>query len=312
MKNEDVYEMITEQIIEALKQDVIPWEKPWKADEPRSIATGDTYSGTNRLVLEARRMMEGYSSPFWGTFNQITEHDGRVNKEETSTRIVFCKVLERFECSSCGKTVKDPEEHFDTEHDSGPREDDLEEVEIPLLRYYNVFNLDQTTLTEEDVQYAPEDPEGANSKESCEGIVAGYADRPEINHGRGKAYYDPGDDVIGLPERNKFKGTDEYYFTLFHELTHSTGHEARLDREAVSRNTFFRDYEYGREELVAELGASFLGKEANLETRKKIENRAAYVQSWIQALEEDEQALVRASSDAQTAVDFILNGATDE
>lgn len=312
MKNEDVYEMITEQIIEALEQDVIPWEKPWRADEPRSIATGDAYSGTNHLVLETRRMIEGYSSPFWGTFNQIDGHGGHVNKEETSTRIVFCKVLERYECQICGETIKDVEAHFENDHEIEPRPDDVEEVKIPLLRYYNVFNLDQTTLSEEDIPFATGDPDGAENKESCEEIVDGYTDRPEIVHGKKKAFYNPGDDVIGLPDRSAFKGTDEYYFTLFHELTHSTGHEDRLNRDAVTRNTFFRDYEYGREELVAELGASFLGQEANLQTQKKIDNRAAYVQSWIRALEEDEQAVIRASSGAQTAVDFILNGSTDE
>lgn len=312
MKNEEVYEMITEQIIQALEQDVIPWEKPWREDEPRSIATGNTYKGTNRLVLEARRMMEGYSSPFWGTFNQIDGHGGHVNKEETSTRIVFCKVLQRYECSICEETIKDVDDHFDNEHETEPRQDDVEEVKIPLLRYYNVFNLDQTTLTEEDVSYATENPDGAENQESCEAIVDGYKDRPQIVHGKGKAFYNPREDTIGLPDQSRFKDTDEYYFTLFHELTHSTGHEDRLNRDAVSRNTFFRDYEYGREELVAELGASFLGQEANLETRKKIENRAAYVQSWIRTLEEDKQAVIRASSDAQTAVDFILNGSTDE
>jgi antirestriction protein ArdC len=106
-----------------------------------------------------------------------------------------------------------------------------------------------------------------------------------------------------MPIRESFAEASGYYATLFHELAHSTGHPNRLDRAALS--PVFGSEDYAKEELVAELAAAFLCAHAGIEN--KIDNSAAYIQSWIKALQNDKSMIVYAAARAQKAAAFILN-----
>lgn len=61
-----------------------------------------------------------------------------------------------------------------------------------------------------------------------------------------------------LPEKTRFASVEEFYSTLFHELSHSTGHSSRLDRKLDTDPKPFGSSDYGKEELVAEMSAAFL------------------------------------------------------
>jgi antirestriction protein ArdC len=143
-------------------------------------------------------------------------------------------------------------------------------------------------------------------------IVAEMPKAPPIAEGSAIPFYRPGTDSVHMPERRFFTSEEAYYSTLFHELTHSTGHESRLARKSLLENkgidaTGEARKTYAEEELVAEMGASFLNAHAGF-MDAEIENSAAYLQGWIDALKSKDAKgwIIRAASQAQKAADFVL------
>jgi antirestriction protein ArdC len=175
------------------------------------------------------------------TYKQCVDKGGHVIKGSKSTPVIFWKWLE-------------PREADATDTDTG---------KIPMLRFYNVFNLEPTEgIT------APEATEAINTFtpiERAEQIITGMPLRPEIKHGGNRASYSPMLDYIKLPEPKSFSLPEEYYNTAFHELAHSTGHESRVGRKGVTETSYFGSHEYSKEELVAEMSASFLSAHAGIE-----------------------------------------------
>ena len=150
-------------------------------------------------------------------------------------------------------------------------------------------------------------PDGAEAIEEAQEIIYGYLERENVKllHQEGdRAFYRPSTDEIVLPIRKQFMSTAEYYSTVFHELTHSTGHSSRLNR--LTQAAFFGSEDYSKEELVAEIGAAALVNHVGLETSNSIRNSAAYIQNWLQVLRDDKRFIVSASGRAEKAVNLIL------
>jgi antirestriction protein ArdC len=167
-----------------------------------------------------------------------------------------------------------------------------------------VFNIEQVSgiVYESAVKRLSE----FEKNENCEAITAGYKDRPEITHLRQQASYSPSDDVVNMPIKESFESSQEYYATLFHELVHSTGHSKRLDREGVKDLNVFGSETYSKEELVAEMGASFLCARTGIENRT-FQNAVAYIKGWLSIIKKDSKFLVQSATQAQKAADYILN-----
>jgi antirestriction protein ArdC len=150
-------------------------------------------------------------------------------------------------------------------------------------------------------------PDGAEAIEGAQEIIYGYLARENVKllHQEGdKAFYRPSTDEVVLPIRKQFMSTAEYYSTVFHELTHSTGHASRLNR--LTQAAFFGSEDYSKEELVAEIGAAALVNHVGLETSNSIRNSAAYIQNWLKVLRDDKRFIVSASGRAEKAVNLIL------
>jgi antirestriction protein ArdC len=257
----------------------IPWRKPWKAQLPRNVITNKPYRGVNLLLLGS----QDYPSPYWLTFKQAQEKGGHVKKGEKGSMVTFWKIIEK-----------------DLEDKEG------KELQF-LLRYYTVFNLAQC----EGIK-APPIEKPINPIQKGEEIVAGYKDAPIIRfNNQDKACYAPMGDYVSLQPKETFESVEGYYASLFHELTHSTGHEKRLGRfnSKDCPRPLVSD-EYSKEELVAELGSAFLCAEAGIDN-SQLENSAAYIQSWLKPLRNDKRLIVTASSQAAKAARYIL-GQTDE
>lgn len=287
----DVYQLITDRIIERLEAGDVPWQKPWRGGEPpQNLVTRKAYRGINVFLLTAA----GFTSPYWLTYRQAESLGGHVKKGAKGYPVVFWKFLDYMGAG--------------TETTAGADQDGggagTRARGIPFLRYYTVFNLEQC----EGIR-APKAAAGADHRpftpiEACERIVAGMPNAPRIQHGEPQAYYRPGLDVVNMPARELFKGEEEYYSTLFHELTHSTGHESRLDRPTLTDACAFGSTNYSKEELVAEMGAAFLCGVAGIENRT-VDNSAAYLRSWLRRLRDDRKLLVQAAAQAQKAADYI-------
>jgi antirestriction protein ArdC len=268
-----VYEIITNQILAELEKGEVPWRKPWHSLPPANLISKKPYRGINVFLLG----FAGYGSQFWLTFNQAKQLGGNIRKGEHGTKIIFWKCKTR-----------------ETESADG----EIEERRSAFLRYYTVFNLEQTEGLSALLTLPPAFP-----IESAEEIVKGMPNPPAFEQDS-RAAYIPSRDTITMPSRTAFQSQPEYYSTLFHELVHSTGHAKRLGREGIDKHQAFGSEDYSKEELVAEMGSAMLCDAAGIE-QATIGNSAAYLQSWIKRLKADSRLVVSAARAAQEAADYI-------
>jgi antirestriction protein ArdC len=272
-----VYEVVTDRILSALDEGVVPWRRPWKCGgAPRNLVTGKPYRGLNVFLTT----MQGHYSPYWLTFKQVQERGGQVRKGEKGTPVIFWSCTERAVSDEKGE---------------------VELKDIPFMRYYTVFNLQQV----DGLQLTAEEARAFVPVASCEEIISAMPQAPAIEHGFDGACYVPSLDVVRMPPRSAFKSETGYYASLFHELTHSTGHASRLSRKAITEKNGYGSDEYSKEELVAELGAAFLCGHAGID-QEIIENSAAYITGWRERLSADKRLIISAAALAQKASDFIL------
>ncbi|EMI24074.1 ArdC family protein [Rhodopirellula europaea] len=283
----DIYQEVTDKIIGHLEQGTAPWRNPIRRGTgdgwPKNLDSGKRYRGINVFLLGLTSWERGYSSDFWMTFKQASAAGGQVRKGEKGSLVTFWKMY----------ATKDRETGLD--------------VEIPMLKHYTAFNLDQIEGIE-----APDAPEPLSDRnpfepiKAAERIVEGYISKPTIAHdGGGRAFYRPSTDTIHMPDQGRFDNPESYYSTLFHEITHSTGHSKRLDRGLDTKLAPFGSNDYSKEELVAEMGAAFLSASAGI-SPPTIEQSASYLQSWINVLRGDKRLVVTAAASAQKAADLVL------
>lgn len=277
----DVNQIITERVVQMLEAGRVPWRKPWQPGAAHRSILGHAYRGVNVFLLAMEAQAGGYSSPFWITFRQAKERGGSVRKGEQSTLVVFWKRLK----------VEDKDTH--------------EDKVIPLLRYYRVFNVEQTEGVNLPAAVANwEPPPQVPGLETADAILNRYLAEggPRlVESATEDAYYLPGLDRITTPAKGRFANLEEFYSTTFHEVGHSTGHPSRLNRFT---DTTFGSHGYGLEELAAEMTATMLCSEAGIESTA--ENSAAYLASWITTIKEDPKVLVKAAGQAQRASDLVL------
>jgi len=262
------YEAVCNQIIKKMEEGIIPWKKPWKCCRPCNAKTGRPYNGVNFFLLS----MTDFGDNRWITYKQLQELGGNIKKGEKSTQVVFWQILNK--------------------------DDNGKNKSIPLLKYFNVFNIEQTEGVEwEKVQ--------VDNNITADEIIEGYTDKPKIIHSADdRACYSPKQDVVRMPLKEAFDNTNYYYATLFHELAHSTGHKDRLARKGITDTAYFGDADYSEEELISELASAFLCNSAGIDNTT--EQNAAYLQSWMKAFKDNPNMIVHAASKAQKAADYIL------
>jgi antirestriction protein ArdC len=242
----DVYSKVTDRIISDLEQGIRPWMKPWNAEHAAGRITkplrhnGTPYRGMNILLLRGEAMTKGYAAPIWMTYKQAQELGGNVRKGEHGTLVVYANTLSKTEMNEQGEDV---------------------EREIPFMKGYTVFNVEQVDGLPAHYQAEPENPLPLSERiaHADQFITATGA---SIQHDGNSAFYAPSRDTIQLPPFEAFKDKESYYATGLHELTHWTKAKHRLDRDFSAKR--FGDSCYAREELVAELGAAFLCAELGI------------------------------------------------
>ncbi len=284
-----MYARVTERILLSLENGVVPWRRPWQLStdsagnrlwQPRNAITERVYRGVNILLLG----LTEYADPRWLTFQQAKAAGGTVRKGEKGTEIIFWKVLDQ--------------------------QDDKGRIsQMPLLRTFHVFNITQIDgLTLPSLTPAASEPTKQEPNTAAEMLIANFLDKPQVVHGGDRACYTPCFDLVSMPFPAQFENSEAFYGTLFHEFVHATGHASRLDRAGISGSAGEpRTVErYGREELIAEMGAAFLCAEAGIDAR--LPQSAAYLQNWMTAIKADPKAVIVAAGAAQKAADFILIG----
>jgi antirestriction protein ArdC len=292
-EKQDIYSRITNQIVSHLERGVRPWVRPWNAEHAAGRITrplrhnGKPYSGINVLSLWASAMAQNFAAPIWMTFRQAAELDAHIRKGEKGSLVVYADSITRKE----------------TDDKTG---DEIDR-EIPFLKGYTVFNVEQIDGLPE-TYYAKAVPSLDPVAHIAHAEKFFAALGATIRHGGNRAFYSIAADAIQMPAFESFRDADSYYATLAHEFTHWTGSKIRLDRDFGGHR--FGSEGYAIEELVAELGAAFLcaALELVLEPR---EDHASYIASWLKVLSADNRAVFTAAAHAQRAAEFINRIAMD-
>lgn len=286
----DIYAAVTDRIIAELEQGIIPWLKPWTGTAHGAIShtTGKPYSLLNQFLL-------GRDGEYI-TFAQAQKEGGKVKKGAKSKMVVFWKFLVKEKKDEHGHVMRDKDGNIIAER-------------IPMLRYYNVFHVDDCENIAP--KYADTGARTYDGEpiENAERVLMDYVNREQIKlvfETSDEAYYSPSRDMIHLPEREQFTSAAEFYGTAFHEATHSTGHKSRLNRLATGAAAAFGGEDYSKEELVAEIGSAAILNRLNIETAATFKNSAAYIQSWLRALKNDKRLIVSAAGKAEKAMNYIL------
>ncbi|MDR5769658.1 zincin-like metallopeptidase domain-containing protein [Caballeronia sp. LZ028] len=291
----DIYTRVTDKIIADLEQGVRPWVKPWNGANVGDRITlparhnNVPYQGINILLLWGEQRDKGFQSNRWMTFKQAQALGANVGKSEHGSLVVYASKLTKSETADNGDEI---------------------EREIPFMKGYTVFNVDQ--IENLPAEYlsdpAPVEREPLKLIEQAEVFFA--KTRAVIRHGGNKAYYAPSQDIVQLPIPDVFDTAESYAATKAHEITHWTSHKTRLDRQLGKR---FGDDAYAAEELIAEMGAAFVCAQLGL-TPEVRDDHAAYLDHWLKVLKADKKAVFTAASQAQKACDFLfsLQGADEQ
>ena len=290
--NTDAYQRITDYVINQLENGEIVWQKGWNSlGLPKNIATNHHYWGWNIFFLNFVTSYFKYKTPYFITYKQALDKGGTIRKGEKGFQVVWWA------------TIEDKRQLIN--------DDDSEKSRVfRVPKVHTVFNLHQT--------HGIEFPKIENQFRSitlkiyaCENILKNMPGIPSIKHHGDKAYYNPINDTITMPQVERFHSDEAYYKTLFHELAHSTGHAKRLNRKELIEYDGFGKENYSKEELTAELTAAFLCAVCGIE-QQIINNSTAYIQGWLKALENDQRLILKAATQAHAAADYIMNNTTEQ
>lgn len=281
----DVYEIVTNRIIEEMEKGIIPWQRPWVGSgQCINYVTRKPYSVLNEMLL-------GQTGEYV-TFKQCKKLKGNIKKGAKSKTVVFFEWV-----------VKEEEKNGEKVVDK-----------YPILKYYNVFHLSDC----DGIQSKLDVTEMISNSpiEDAERIINEYEWREKTlkiyrNTTSGQAFYQPSSDKIVVPTINQYPIVEEYYSTLFHEMVHSTGIKKRCDR-GLEVHAAFGSENYSKEELVAEIGSAMLVNKVCMNAEKAFKNSVAYIQSWLTALKNDKRLVVSASAKAKKGVQYILNEKEEE
>ena len=287
MKVKDIFVDITKHMLELMKTakaNGTSWTKPF-ANRRFISCNGHYYTGLNTLWLSLYfTKKKPYTRKVWGTYKQWKDHGCQVPKEGKgkSIKLIRPQPFEKEVEQRDGSKALRRFNHY---------------------RAFDVWNIEEVIGDIEKFKYFDKFDNTVNDIARAETFVSNTKANI-ITGGGGMACYNPITDTIKMPSKESFihtqhsTSTENYYCTLFHELTHWTGHETRCKRNL---STKFGKIDYAFEELVAELGSCFMATNLNITSNPR-EDHAQYLNSWIKCLEDNEDAVWKASALANKAV----------
>ena len=327
----EIYEYITDKMITAVKNAKDDFKEVWDENYrseagyliPRNFKGGNSYRGVNTLLLKGGNLFHIFDNPYFLTEKQIEDLKGSLKKDAKGVMVVYFTSLYKFN----GKAKDEPFTSYRKEEMLAHLKSigytaqhfDILVKTIPILKQHLVFNGSDINgidfklgkLTNEQKTrlgyVAPSDPKNKDAKNPiAELIIKNFPKgSAKIVHGHKGASYNITKDMVKMPDFKAFVSSEDYYSTLFHEMIHSTAHSSRLNRTFGKQ---FGDLDYAKEELIAEFGAVFLSAQAGI-LWKTQKTHAAYLKNWqlaIQLMGEDSKLLMRSATEAQKAVDYLL------
>ena len=323
----DIYQEITNTIIEAMEKGELPWQKAWDGKigavltaKPINGATKRPYTKENLIYLWyiAQNKGDGKDLRFY-TFNQAKQLGYSIKKGAKGHVVKqgFFATKDRF-----GQPLPEDEQHWTYTLSTVFHASDV-------VQYVQVLDKDGQPVTEPVLdkkgqpkmnadgnpivkrvfeqrpipEYVP--PTNGYTHEEVQELAENMLIRSGavIKHDQAdRAFYTPTKDEIHLPPRECFKELVDYYATALHELSHWTGHSSRLNRKM---GTSFASPEYAKEELRAEMASVYLSMDLGLPVNTF--SHAAYTQSWLKELKNDKMEFFKASNDAIKITNYLHN-----
>ena len=296
MKLNRMREEMINSFIDCLKKDTIPWHRSWSAKQrPFNAVTNTTYRGVNSLWLSYNQFAREFDDPRWCTFKQAQTQGWKIKPGSKGTRVEFWSLYDTEEKRKL------------TQREAKQLSDELTLEEFknrvkPISNVYTVFNGEQI----DGIPKYEEKTYELNTEELLQKRDTLLKNmNVDFSEGGDKAFYNPSRDRITLPEMNRFETEYDYMATLLHEAGHATGHISRLNRDMTG---VFGSPEYAKEELRAEIASAFTAQELGLdyEQNEHMENHEAYVQNWIDVLENEPNELFAAIKDAEKISDYLI------
>jgi antirestriction protein ArdC len=296
----DLYHTITQQMISALERGVIPWIKPWRAPDaatpmnqpyPINAITQRPYAGINIPLLWSQAATRGFTQDRWLTYRQAKSAGGYIRSGEHCTLAVLYKPMEREAKDAHGQVILDEQGQPTL-------------LKFAVLKRHFLFNIEQTVDVVIPVPEAQHpNPMHMDGIQAADHLLNQSGARI-VHRASDMAFYHPHGDLIQLPLREQFQSAESYYATAFHELTHWTGHAARLHRDGIVQHQGYGSPSYAFEELVAEMGAAFLCAQTGIRGELR---HAGYINTWLSLLRSDTRVLFLASGQAREASEYVLS-----
>ncbi len=290
----DLIAKITNVFVEAMKNDPQNWTKPWKgvSGMPHNPSSKTVYSGINSFWLMIH-MQDGDSR--FSTYKGWEKLGAQVRKGEKGIPVVYYSTSYVHKTTGkwvSGKNEPSPIENYEKRF---------------VSRVYSVFHASQVDDAPEfeqpiispdiDVEYHRQWFKSTNIE---------WVETPSD-----RAYYRISEDKVCTPKAEQFLGEQEWFGVVAHEFCHATMTKERCDREANKRTILDDDKQgYAKEELVAELGATFLAIQRGVESTPR-QDHINYVQSWLSALDNDPKFIQKAATQAWKASQWILDNTTE-
>jgi antirestriction protein ArdC len=280
----NIHQEIADKIVSMMEKDGVNWVKSWTgagtAGRPTNVTTGKRYQGINTVMLMMAAQSTDYPTNIWATYQQWQAKGAQVRKGKHGTGIIkFVELQDETKLDKNGDPTR-----------------------FGFLKGYSVFNASQVDGYAIPVAARPSEAEAVLAADLYVAATGAV-----IHYGCEHAVYSPATDTIRMPDRERFlagngaTATENFYSVLFHELTHWTASKARCDRDLSKR---FGSEGYAFEEIIAQLGAAFLGADIGIEAQPS-QQHAGYINSWIAAIKKHPNAVVTAASAASKAVDFL-------
>lgn len=261
-------EIVVNNILSQLEKGSVPWEMPWFPIPKQNLVNKHQYRGINRMLLATDH------NTFYMTYKQANSLGYSITKGAKGQMLVFWKIT------------------------TYNNENEDEEFIIPIIKHYYVYGVNQINGIDDKLIEKRIGGQENKKNISIEDFLK--ITKAKINNiNLSRAYYSPSEDIINVPNVKQFKSSDHYYSTTFHELIHWTGHEIRCKR---FKSKGYSHEEYGKEELIAEIGSSLLAYEFGINL---IKHNSSYIEGWIKKIHETPNIIFSAATKAEEAVNYL-------